>query len=32
VELWDNTQKWKLFNVAKWENIYNVNIKGDTIK
>jgi asparagine synthase (glutamine-hydrolysing) len=31
-ELLDNTQKWKLFNVAKWENIYNVNIKGDTIK
>lgn len=20
----DKTQKWRLFNIAKWENIYNV--------
>jgi len=31
-ELLDNIQKWKLFNVAKWESIYNVKIKGDIIK
>jgi len=23
----DNRQKWKLFNIAKWEKIYNVGIR-----
>jgi hypothetical protein len=22
-----NRQKWKLYNIAKWENIYNVKIR-----
>lgn len=25
----DFKQKWKLFNISKWENIYNVKFRGD---
>ncbi len=28
----DNKQKWKLFNIAKWERLYNIQIEQNDIK